>query len=116
MTENLREEPGYEHYYLWQEAQTACPTGWHLPTEEEWRTFSNYVDNNLEQDVNIPLFFEYQNYIYWSSSTSPWSDGNGTEFTLTPIAEMYSNPYRIHLGSMFSVDQGEHCVVRCLRD
>ena len=23
-------------YYTWEEAQTACPTGWHLPTESEW--------------------------------------------------------------------------------
>ena len=23
-------------YYTWEEAQTACPSGWHLPTESEW--------------------------------------------------------------------------------
>ena len=26
-------------YYTWEEAQTACPEGWRLPTDEEWETF-----------------------------------------------------------------------------
>jgi len=24
-------------YYNWQSARTACPSGWHLPTDEEWK-------------------------------------------------------------------------------
>ena len=112
MTENLREEQYYEHFYLWEEAQTACPTGWHLPTKGEWITFSNYVNSNLETDNNIPAFFEPQNYEYWSSTTEPFID----DIILTPVARMFSNPYRIELGTLYEVNQGAYCVVRCVRD
>ena len=27
-------------YYTWEEAQTACPDGWHLPTKGEWATLA----------------------------------------------------------------------------
>lgn len=28
-------------YYTWNEAMTACPTGWRLPTDAEWETLGN---------------------------------------------------------------------------
>jgi len=27
--------------YTWEAAKTACPKGWHLPTEEDWKILSN---------------------------------------------------------------------------
>ncbi|MBE9467985.1 MAG: starch-binding protein [Bacteroidetes bacterium] len=33
----------YGYLYSWQDAQNACPTGWHLPSEEEWQTLFDTV-------------------------------------------------------------------------
>jgi len=33
----------YGRLYSWEAAKTACPAGWHLPTNEEWFTLINYL-------------------------------------------------------------------------
>lgn len=33
----------YGALYNWEAARTACPSGWHLPTEEEWQTLEKYL-------------------------------------------------------------------------
>lgn len=36
----------YGHYYTWNEAQTACPEGWRLPTDAEWAALASEVSGN----------------------------------------------------------------------
>ena len=38
--------PVYGALYNWPAALSACPTGWHLPSDEEWTTLVNYLINN----------------------------------------------------------------------
>lgn len=33
----------YGKYYTWNEAQNACPDGWHLPSNEEWLALANHA-------------------------------------------------------------------------
>jgi uncharacterized protein (TIGR02145 family) len=33
----------YGRLYTWAAAQTACPSGWHLPSQAEWNVLSDYV-------------------------------------------------------------------------
>ncbi len=33
----------YGRYYTWNEAQTACPEGWRLPSDEDWLALANYA-------------------------------------------------------------------------
>jgi len=33
----------YGVLYQWEAAKIACPTGWHLPTEAEWTTLTDYL-------------------------------------------------------------------------
>lgn len=48
----LNEAKGNSNYkiygtmYNWTAAQTACPTGWHLPSEDEWSTLIGYLNDN----------------------------------------------------------------------
>lgn len=35
--------PPHGRLYPWDIAVRACPTGWHLPSEEEWRTLEEYL-------------------------------------------------------------------------
>jgi uncharacterized protein (TIGR02145 family) len=34
---------GYGRLYTWAAANSACPVGWHLPTDEEWDVLVNYI-------------------------------------------------------------------------
>ena len=36
----------YGVLYQWKAAKTACPVGWHLPTDEEWTQLENYLREN----------------------------------------------------------------------
>jgi len=35
----------YGRLYDWETAETVCPSGWHLPSNEEWRTLMDYVES-----------------------------------------------------------------------
>lgn len=44
----------YGVLYNWNAVQTACPSGWHLPTNAEWETLENYLaDNGYNYDGTI---------------------------------------------------------------
>ncbi|MBQ0096136.1 MAG: fibrobacter succinogenes major paralogous domain-containing protein [Bacteroidales bacterium] len=34
----------FGRYYTWEEAQTACPDGWRLPTDQDWADLANTVN------------------------------------------------------------------------
>ena len=38
----------YGYYYNWEAAKLACPTGWHLPSDAEWTTLTDYVSSQSE--------------------------------------------------------------------
>ena len=37
----------YGRLYSWESAIMACPDGWHLPSDEEWTTLTNFVDSSI---------------------------------------------------------------------
>jgi uncharacterized protein (TIGR02145 family) len=55
----------YGRLYNWATAKIVCPSGWHLPSDEEWTTLTDFVGS----DAGTKL-----------KSTSGWNnDGNGTD-------------------------------------
>jgi uncharacterized protein (TIGR02145 family) len=66
----------YGVLYNWKAATTACPAGWHLPTDEEWYT--------LGKSIGVPAKKAGKKL----KSTSGWfNDGNGdnlSSFTALP--------------------------------
>ncbi len=36
----------YGYLYNWNTATKVCPTGWHLPSDAEWTTLSNFLGSN----------------------------------------------------------------------
>ncbi len=78
----------YGVLYNWEAAATACPSGWHLPSDQEWKTLEQYLGMNSDDadkdgwrfsgDVGKKL-----------KSTSQWASGNdegidSEEFTALP--------------------------------
>jgi uncharacterized protein (TIGR02145 family) len=43
----------YGRLYNWSTAKTACPSGWHLPSDEEWQVLVDLAANNGEKAENM---------------------------------------------------------------
>jgi uncharacterized protein (TIGR02145 family) len=39
--------PKYGRLYNWEDAMLACPDGWHLPSEEEWQTLTDFAGKGV---------------------------------------------------------------------
>lgn len=67
----------YGRLYNWTTATTACPVGWHLPSDQEWEELAIFISNNNggygKQDDD--WYYVGMNL----KATSGWiNDGNGT--------------------------------------
>jgi uncharacterized protein (TIGR02145 family) len=63
-------------YTTTQGVQGICPTGWHLPTDNEWSTLTDYVSNQTAYRCNST-----NNYIAKSlAATTNWTTATGTCF------------------------------------
>ena len=64
--------------YNWPAAMTACPAGWHLPSDAEWTALSDYLINNgygyegSGEDIAKSLAAQ----TYWDYSGTPGHPGN----------------------------------------
>jgi uncharacterized protein (TIGR02145 family) len=56
--DDLQNGRKYGRLYTWEAANKACPPGWRLPTDEEWkslmRSFGGYYDGEIETDIGDP--------------------------------------------------------------
>jgi len=39
--------------YTWEDAMTACPKGWHLPSRAEWKTLIDYLGGQSEAGIKM---------------------------------------------------------------
>ena len=74
-------EPNYIEYgtlYNWPAALTACPAGWHLPSDDEWSQLEVYLENNgynFDGYIDTDNDRETHNMISKSiAATSGWRD------------------------------------------
>lgn len=75
----------YGRLYTWETAKKACPDGWHLPTDIEWKELVDFIaSDGYSAKEGTAL-----------KSTSGWnSDGNGTDnydFTALPGGFRFNN-------------------------
>ena len=72
----------YGRLYSWKAAVTACPNGWHLPSDTEWGTLVNFVGGASTAGIKL-------------KSTSGWKNsGNGTNehgFSALPGGSDFDN-------------------------
>jgi uncharacterized protein (TIGR02145 family) len=71
----------YGRLYNWETAMKACPKGWHIPSDAEWTTLTDFVGGKEIAGTKL-------------KSTSGWnSNGNGTDeygFSALPGGNGYS--------------------------
>jgi len=79
----------YGILYRWDDAKTACPAGWHLPTADEWTILENSVGGREIAGWKL-------------KSLEGWNEiGNGTDdygFSFLPGGQGYSNGYFSAIG------------------
>jgi uncharacterized protein (TIGR02145 family) len=64
----------YGYLYTWETAKSACPAGWHLPTEAEWTILNTYVSANPGASGNVAKALAATSN--WSSSSNSGAIGN----------------------------------------
>ncbi len=65
-------------YYTWQSALSACPAGWHLPTDEEWKALEMEL-HMLQSDADA-IGWRGTVQGWWLKSKEGWvGAGNGTD-------------------------------------
>jgi uncharacterized protein (TIGR02145 family) len=86
----------YGRLYSWNAALNACPTGWHLPSDDEWKTLEMHL--GMSQSEADTIFFRGTNEGEKLKSDSGWyEEGNGNNESgflglpgglfITPISE-----------------------------
>jgi len=80
-TENFTE---YGVLYNWPAAVNSCPTGWHLPSDAEWKTMEIFIgmpaDTADLADVYRGVLPIYENGAELKETgTSHWNSNNGTD-------------------------------------
>jgi len=72
----------YGRLYNWTRARTVCPSGWHLPSQDEWDEMTDYIGGQETEGREL-------------KATSGWiEDGNGMDeygFNALPGGYGYSN-------------------------
>ncbi|MDR0517648.1 MAG: hypothetical protein LBH25_11450 [Fibromonadaceae bacterium] len=66
----------YGRLYNWETAKKACPSGWHLPSNEEWDKLYRYADG--DKGTGSPYMSETAGKLLKSSS-GWYNGGNGTD-------------------------------------
>jgi len=65
----------YGRLYAWNTARTACPAGWHLPTDEEWDDLIKTAGGGKEAGKKLKAVFG------WHSFGNGWIEtGDGTDY------------------------------------
>ena len=82
----------YGRLYDWTTAKQACPTGWHLPSNDDWDKLFRYVDYENDGSGTEGYFYDSYTAGKYLKATDGWNDnegksGNGTdefEFSALP--------------------------------
>jgi uncharacterized protein (TIGR02145 family)/uncharacterized repeat protein (TIGR02543 family) len=127
----------YGRLYNKAEAMAACPVGWHLPSDAEWTTLTDFVGSNSGRKLRSPLYWDGggsdelvgtddygfsalpggeceilktsgELFCRWANRAALWHDGASDNWA--PIMFDYSEDlYRQPVG-------GELLSVRCVKD
>jgi uncharacterized protein (TIGR02145 family) len=65
----------YGVLYNWTAAQTACPAGWRLPSDDDWKELENYLGMSIEQ-IELSGFRGTNEGSKLACNANLWSYGN----------------------------------------
>ncbi|HOR61199.1 MAG TPA: FISUMP domain-containing protein [Bacteroidales bacterium] len=77
----------YGVLYNWEAAKTACPTGWHLPSDAEWTILTNYLGGEAVAGGKL----KETGTTHWNSPNEGAT--NETDFTALPGGNRANSDY-----------------------
>ena len=63
----------YGALYNWPAAQTACPAGWHIPSDDEWDVLIGYIGHASKAGISL----KSADSIYWEKSKELKTNSSG---------------------------------------
>ena len=85
----------YGFLYTWSDASIVCPSGWHLPSSDEWKTLVSVVGGGSIAGFNL-------------KSSSGWNSSNGSDaygFTALPAGFYYSGDVKSYYYDVDEYDE-----------
>jgi len=114
----------YGRLYTWEAAKNACPAGWHLPSEEEWRILERHLGMTADETEIFLMRGEgmgtkLKSESDWELDKKGNSDYNVTGFNALPSGYRYfydgSFTNKGKRGSWWSsTPEGPYAMRRCL--
>jgi uncharacterized protein (TIGR02145 family) len=89
----------YGRLYTWYAATDSrglCPTGWHLPTDDEWTTLINYLGGQVVAGENM----KEAGTAHWRNHHSQRKADNSSGFTALPGGYRGSNGIFVYIGDV----------------
>jgi uncharacterized protein (TIGR02145 family) len=62
----------YGNLYTWEAAGNACPDGWHLPSDEEWKMLERFIGMEEKSAKKIGLRGKTEGFILRDASEGSW--------------------------------------------
>ena len=80
-------------------AQGACPNGWHIPTDDEWKVLEGYVDSNYDVGNSLWDIDDWRGFDVGTTlkSSTYWEGTDKYGFNILPVGD------RDHLGNLRNV-------------
>ena len=76
----------YARVYEWETAMKACPSGWHLPSKNEWDKLKDFADG--EPEKLKPVFGHSNSRAeMWWTATESGDDGMAYSYSLVNLLE-----------------------------
>ncbi len=134
--DDLNNVAKYGYLYDWETAKNVCPSGWHLPTDEEWTTLTNLIGGEriagsklkeagtihwvspnkdatnetgfsaLPGGYRFRAYYSIDHYGYWWTA----SERNATSSWCRYMVNTFPNCYREYS------TKSNGCSVRCFKD
>jgi len=129
----------YGRLYNWETAKTVCPSGWHLPSDEEWSTLINFIDassagtklkakegwnNDLDSTINgngtddygfsaLPGGYKSVSNFFSMGSSGYWWSSTETDTSHSSRISMARAPAKVNEGATVKTSS---LSVRCIKD
>ncbi|MDR1610570.1 MAG: Ig-like domain-containing protein [Candidatus Symbiothrix sp.] len=108
-------ERGY--YYSWYYASNACPSGYHLPTESEWKSLKTYLDSDKATYAEKDGWFTLSE-LAGSHNGMRWSDWNFAGYWWSSTSNQYfqySHTPSVYLVGPRTIATTFYISVRCVK-
>ena len=95
----------YGALYNWNAALTACPSGWHLPTDAEWTTLTTFLTNNSYgyAGSGVDIAKSMASTSLWTSGATAGTVGNNQASNNTTGLAVRPGGYRFKDGYFYDL-------------